>query len=698
MAARGISTVPMMTCGPRHPIETMGVSLSETVRTYIAALLAIKLSHHFPKWWDSFDSVAGTTCRLRAAKSSGTGELTMAGTPSVALMRDIGTLFDTGTRGGLSDRQLLEQFAGQRDAAAEAAFEVLVLRHGPMVLRVCRNVLGDSTDAEDAFQATFLVLVRRCGSIRQLESLGSWLYGVACRVAARARVDAAKRRSAERRGALRVVQPVDVSGAGEPDRAEFGAVIQEEVQRLPENYRAVVALCYWEGLTQEQAAVQLGCPLGTVRSRLARARYRLHRRLTRRGLAPLAGLLAAALDAPSAEAARLWLVPNHLIRSTVTASAQILAGRAVSDVASKSVAILTQSVLRRMLMMKFRMAAVSLVLIGLGAYGGSLAAPQAERGKSPPESRRGLRLTAEKSKSKAQPAIVSLGDYVVEPPDMILVEVLAALPGRPISGERLVRPDGKISLGFYGDVYVAGLTVPEVKEKIIHHLQRFINDDALGLLEKDEATGKPAVDPATKQPLMINPKESATVFVDVTAYNSKNYYLLGAVFLPGRLPVTGTDTILDAINYAGGLTPRANHENVILYRQPKKGGPLQALHVDIDQITMGDDMSTNYQLLPGDRLVVPHNPSAEAEPAQVGAAHPAQHRSGPALYFGRPPSSSDEPADRLTDFRDAHAERRVKVRDLPSAVIAPMSRVEARLNDLEQKLDQILEALKTREP
>ena len=412
----------------------------------------------------------------------------MAGGPSVALKRDIGTLFDAGTASGLSDRQLLEQFAGRRDVSAEAAFEVLVLRHGPMVLRVCRNVLGDSTDAEDAFQATFLVLVRRCGSIRRLESLGSWLYGVACRVAARARVDAAKRRSAERRGALRVVQAVDASGAGERDRAEFGTVIQEEVHRLPEKYRAAVVLCYWEGLTHEQAAAQLGCPLGTVRSRLARARSRLHRRLTRRGLAPLAGLVAAALDAPSVDAARLSVVPNPLIRSTVKASAQILAVGALNEVASTSVALLTQSVLRSMLMMKFRAAAVSLVLIGLGAYGASLAAPQADRSKSPIVSRRRSSPTAEKPKSKAQPALVSLGDYVVEPPDLILVEFLEALPGRPISGERLVRPDGKISLGFYGDVYVAGLTAPEVKEKIIRHLQKFLNDEALGLEEIDDAT------------------------------------------------------------------------------------------------------------------------------------------------------------------------------------------------------------------
>ena len=133
-----------------------------------------------------------------------------------AVLRDIQTLFDTGTASGLSDRQLLERFASRRDASAEAAFEVLVLRHGPMVLRVCHNVLGDATDAQDAFQATFLVLVRRSGSIRRLESLGSWLYGVACRVAARARVEAARRRAAERRGALRVVQAVDPTEESEP--------------------------------------------------------------------------------------------------------------------------------------------------------------------------------------------------------------------------------------------------------------------------------------------------------------------------------------------------------------------------------------------------------------------------------------------------------------------------------------------------
>jgi protein involved in polysaccharide export with SLBB domain len=390
-----------------------------------------------------------------------------------------------------------------------------------------------------------------------------------------------------------------------------------------------------------------------------------------------------------------------LLRATITASTEILAGRAIAEVASTSVAVLTQSVLRRMLMMKFRTAAVSLVLIGLGAYGASLAAPQAENDRSSNLSGRRPYPTAEKPKSKAQPALVSFGDFVVEPPDLLLVEVLEALPGRPISGERLVRPDGKISLGFYGDVYVAGLTVPEVKEKIILHLQKYINKESLGLIEADEHPGEAQNEQPSKKARMIEPKNSSAVFVDVTAYNSKNYYMQGEFVIPGRLPLTGTDTILDAICYAGGLTPRADHKNVVLYRQPKKGGSLQALRVDVDQITMGDDLSTNYQLLPGDRLVVPRDPSSEAERGRVGAGHSQQkeqQRPGPPLYFDRPPPSSDEPTDRLADFRDRHPETRAIVRDPPRSRIAPLSRVEARLNDLEQKLDQILEVLKTRKP
>ena len=200
----------------------------------------------------------------------------------------------------------------------------------------------------------------------------------------------------------------------------------------------------------------------------------------------------------------------------------------------------------------------------------------------------------------------------------------------------LVRPDGKISLGFYGDVYVAGLTVPEVKEKIIRRLQKFLIDEVLGIVEIDEATGEPAVDSATNKPIMIDPKESATVFVDVTAYNSKNYYVQGAVLITGKLPVTGMDTVLDAIHYSGGLASSADHQGVVVYRQTKKGEPPQAMHVDIDQITMGDDLSTNYQLLPGIALLCPTSRITR------------RRRSTPQPSYGNKLRGSDRPRLRIS--------------------------------------------------
>jgi HlyD family secretion protein len=309
----------------------------------------------------------------------------MAPGQSRAVLRDIETLFDTGTASGMSDRQLLERFANGRDASAEAAFEVLALRHGPMVLRVCRNVLRNSADAEDAFQATFLVLVRRRRSIRRLESVGGWLNGVACRVAARARVLAARRRAVERRASLRIVAAVEDS-----ETDESGLVVQEEVRRLPGKYRDVVVLCYLEGLTQEQAAVELGCPLGTVRSRLARARDLLCRRLTRRGLAPPALVVATAVartwrTACASDAlARSASVPPRLVFSTIRAAAQLAAGKAT--VAGGLVATLVQRTLWSMTMSKISALVASVALLGLVGYGAGVAA---SKGQDAPERSKG---------------------------------------------------------------------------------------------------------------------------------------------------------------------------------------------------------------------------------------------------------------------------------------------------------------------
>jgi polysaccharide export outer membrane protein len=261
---------------------------------------------------------------------------------------------------------------------------------------------------------------------------------------------------------------------------------------------------------------------------------------------------------------------------------------------------------------------------------------------------------------------VAMPDYVVEPPDLVLVEVLEALPGRPISGERLVRPDGKITLGFYGEVFVAGLTIPEVKEKIVLHLRKYLTDSVLGLYEEDLETGKILN--------KIDPKDSDRVFVDVTAYNSKNYYVLGDVAAPGKLPVTGNETVLDALQYAGGLLPTAAPQNIRLVRPAPPGACCeQLLPVNLAAITSGGDPTTNYQLMPGDRIVVYRDPIVRTtifldrlvapfqsvlqsilqtsftiravEFAKLGAGGPAgrARRRRPS----RPSSASPAPADRI---------------------------------------------------
>ena len=162
----------------------------------------------------------------------------------------------------------------------ETAFAALVERHGPMVLRVCRSRLGDRHDAEDAFQATFLVLAQKAPSIRTSEAVAGWLLGVACRVSAKARSAARRRMLAEKK-----IEPRP-DAIAEETRLQPWAELYEELERLPEKYRLVLVLCHMEGLTYEQAAMRLGCPIRTVQSRLIRGRERLRGRLVRRGLAP----------------------------------------------------------------------------------------------------------------------------------------------------------------------------------------------------------------------------------------------------------------------------------------------------------------------------------------------------------------------------------------------------------------------------
>jgi RNA polymerase sigma factor (sigma-70 family) len=253
-----------------------------------------------------------------------------------------------------SDEQLLEGFL--RGDASEA-LEALVERHGPMVLGVCRRVLHDSNDAEDAFQATFLVLLRKAGSIRRGESLGPWLYGVAHRVARKAQAGAARRRALLPRPAeASVPDPGD-----EAARRDLRRVLDEEVSRLPARYRDSVVLCYFEGHSKEEAARQLGCPAGTVSAWLARAREQLRGRLVRRGLALSAGLLGAALAQGAASAA----VPPGLLRSTVEGLLPTAATGAAVGLASGPAAVLAKGVMRAMFLTKLKVAASVALALGV---------------------------------------------------------------------------------------------------------------------------------------------------------------------------------------------------------------------------------------------------------------------------------------------------------------------------------------------
>ncbi|HMF17924.1 MAG TPA: sigma-70 family RNA polymerase sigma factor, partial [Gemmataceae bacterium] len=255
-----------------------------------------------------------------------------------------------------TDAQLLACFVADRD---EAAFASLVRQHGPMVLGVCRRVLHDLHAAEDAFQATFLVLARKAGSIRKPELLANWLYGVAYRTALKAKCTAAKRQARER-------QVVNMTAAvrEESSRDDLRLLLDEELSRLPDKYRLPIVLCGLEGKTNEEAARQLGCPRETIATRLARGRERLRLRLTRRGLAlsalVLAGELSPSLAAP---------VSAPLAAATVHAGLAFATQATTAVGVSATVLSLTEGVLKSMYYAKLKMILAALLTLTIATTG-----------------------------------------------------------------------------------------------------------------------------------------------------------------------------------------------------------------------------------------------------------------------------------------------------------------------------------------
>ncbi|WP_165073750.1 efflux RND transporter periplasmic adaptor subunit [Paludisphaera rhizosphaerae] len=276
------------------------------------------------------------------------------------------TLFEAGAAVGRSDAELLDVFLEAGGPAAEAAFAAIVERHGPMVWRVCRDVLRESNDADDAFQATFLILARRAREIRKRSALESWLYGTALRVARCARNGAARRRKRDEAAAVREPKPTGV----DVDRSDEAIVVHEEVGRLPEKLRSPLLLCYFEGLTHEQAASRLGWPVGTVRSRMAEARDRLRPRLLKRGVGPSAAILAAAGRAQAAA-----VVPPALASATV----QMAIGATAAGTVPAAVAALVEEASWETTVMKLAKLALGLVAAALVGTAGLKYTAMAER-------------------------------------------------------------------------------------------------------------------------------------------------------------------------------------------------------------------------------------------------------------------------------------------------------------------------------
>ena len=301
--------------------------------------------------------------------------LRLRGARSGVVMQQIGRLFLEGTSIGSSEGELLDRFVRARD---ESAFEALVARHGPMVLGVCRHLLRDPNDVDDAFQATFLVLVRKAATLRQCELLGNWLYGVAMR----ARSQAARRsgRFGVQGAIEKLAESLDLADLAQNSAStierEPEPWLHLEVSHLPEKYRTPIVLCYFEGLTHDEAASRMGCPLGTVKGRLSRARDLLRRRLTRRGVVLSAAALASQLTTPHAQAA----VPASLeLATTRAALAQISsAGASLAWGSSISIPVtaLAEGVVRTMILNQVKVAAGAVLLTGTLAMGVVVGATQ----------------------------------------------------------------------------------------------------------------------------------------------------------------------------------------------------------------------------------------------------------------------------------------------------------------------------------
>ncbi|HKB38593.1 MAG TPA: sigma-70 family RNA polymerase sigma factor, partial [Gemmataceae bacterium] len=334
-----------------------------------------------------------------------------------------------GERGvGLPDAELLARWVASRD---EAAFELLLHRHASLVLGVCRRMLDDPQDVEDAFQATFLLLLRKAAAVRKGESLGSWLYKVAYRVALRARGE--RVRPAASPEALETV-----CARPEEDHLwrDLRPVLDEEVRGLPEKYRITFILCHLQGKTNQEAADALGCPLGTVLSRLAWARERLRDRLTRRGLAVSSVVLLTVLSRNASPAA----IPPALLQATFRTLTQPAAAGAMSA----KTFLLAEGVRKAMFLTKVKVTTAVAALVCLLGLGTVAVSHRAEA--TPAPGYLGA-APADRDGEKARPAAKKRDWVLVPARQQGILEVIGRepRPGEKVTADRLITvgPVGK---------------------------------------------------------------------------------------------------------------------------------------------------------------------------------------------------------------------------------------------------------------
>ena len=345
---------------------------------------------------------------------------------SETLVHSLESIFEGGSIAGLSDGALLERFNTARDSAGEAAFAALVARHGPMVLDLCHQIVGDLHHAEDAFQAVFLVLAHKARTIHDPDLLANWLFGVSVRTARCAKAGLDRQRKKEEADFMRrsgpgssAVLEVMIGRAEQPliDR-EQSDVLHNEISRLPSSFRLPVVLCYFEGLTLDEAARRLNCPAGTLRSRLARAREKLRRGLIRRGVTLSTTALAAALAPRSAVAS----VSSPLCETTARAATEFAAGKATAPIT----VALAQEVLRAMLFHKVKFIPFTLLLLGAVATSAGYLARALAANDEPmsPLAIRQTPLAAKPDDAKAVPA----------PGRMFVIGRVLDPQGKPVSG------------------------------------------------------------------------------------------------------------------------------------------------------------------------------------------------------------------------------------------------------------------------